>query len=93
VIVENRMSLRANVDIDLRDALKLFRDYRKEHEDKQIIRKTDFKRLLKAAFPELIFEKRAESYHHKWACIRGLRLRQPGSGEVANIAEFPDAKK
>jgi hypothetical protein len=78
-MLENRMSLRANVDINLLEALRLFRDYRKKHEDKQIIRKTDFKRLLKAAFPELIFEKRHEVERHGEACIRGLKERRSGS--------------
>jgi hypothetical protein len=93
VIVEDKMEIVDGVYIDLLKAFELFIEYRKRFDDKQIIRRTDFKRLLKAAFPELIFEKRNEKKDHGKACIRRLRERQPGSSEVANIVAFPNMPK
>lgn len=84
--VEDRMQLSSEIDIDLLTAFAAFREYQKDINDKQTYRRTDFKRLLKAAFPHLKFETRSENEGHGRACIRGLGYKRP---EGENVVVFP----
>jgi phage/plasmid-associated DNA primase len=84
-----------DLDVDLEDIYKSYREFASSHNDMQKLRSQDFKKQLLVAFPELVPGKRKGGRHSNRVYFQGMAFKKPidPSGNVVAFPVMPTPQK